>query len=419
MVKHGAYSMTPWYAKPQLFRSLTERDWGILWVAGHLWHFAFWVDLLVLGWLVLNISDSPLKVGLVGAARLAPMGVLGVFFGSLGDRFPKRRILLAAQMVNTVATMCLAAVLLAGAEALWHIYFVAIITGCAWAADYPNRRALIRELVPDRLMLNAMSLDIVSLSGMNVLGRLAAGGMLVLVGPSGIYVVLSVAYVVGLFLLGRVKNIRRERSFVQNTQRITLKGLGEAIRYAISLPALRGVLILTVIVNFLVFPYMQMAPVFARDVLDVGPGLLGLMTSVEGLGMMIGAMLLATIGKLNRIGLVFIIGAMFATLSVVCFSLSNMYLVSLTMALLAGIGMSGFATMQNVIPITEARPEMRATALGVVTLAIGAHPLGMVYGGVLAGSVSAPTAVLVNSVVGVALVILVWMFQPGLRKYNV
>ena len=411
--------MTPWYAKPQLLRSLAERDWGILWVAGHMWHFAFWVDLLVLGWLVLNMSDSPLKVGLVGAARLAPMGVLGIFFGSLGDRFSKHRILFVAQVVNTGATICLALVLLAGAETLWHIYFVAIVTGSAWAADYPNRRAFIRELVPDRLMLNAMSLDIVSMSGMNVVGRLAAGGMLLLIGPSGIYVVLSVVYVVGLLLLGRVSSSVPERSIVQNTRRITLKSLGEAIGYAMSLPALRGVLILTVIANFLVFPYMQLAPVFARDVLDVGPGLLGLMTSVEGLGMMIGAMLLAALGKLNRIGLVFIAGTMFATLSVVCFSLSTVYLVSLGMALFAGIGMSGFATMQNVIPITEARPEMRATALGVVTLAIGAHPLGMIFGGALAGTFSAPIAVLVNSLVGVGLVVLMWVFQPGLRKYNV
>jgi MFS family permease len=143
------------------------------------------------------------------------------------------------------------------------------------------------------------------------------------------------------------------------------------------------------------------------------------MTSVEGLGMMIGAMLLAALGKLNRVGLVFIAGTMFATLSVVCFSLSTVYLVSLGMALFAGIGMSGFATMQNVIPITEARPEMRATALGVVTLAIGAHPLGMIFGGALAGTFSAPIAVLVNSLVGVGLVVLMWVFQPGLRKYNV
>ncbi len=408
----------PWYARPRLLRSLAEKDWWVLWLAGHLWHFAFWVDLLVLGWLVLDISDSPLKVGLVGAARMAPMGVLGFLFGALGDRFPKRRILLAAQVVNTAATMGLAAVLLLGVEELWHIYLAAVVTGCAWAADYPNRRAFIRELVPDRLMVNAMSLDIVSMSGMSVVGRLAAGGILALAGASGIYVLLSGVYVVGLFLLARVSN-PGSAAPTDVPRAPTLRGLKEALRYGLSLPALRGVLIVTVIVNFLVFPYNQLAPVFARDVLGVGPGLLGLLTAMEGLGMMIGAMLLASVGSVSRLGLVFVAGAIFATVAVILFSLSSVYIVSLAIVLLVGVGMSGFATMQNVIPVSEARPDMRARALGVMTLAIGAHPLGMVYGGAMAASFSAPTAVQINGLVGLALLVVVLVLYAGLRRYRV
>ena len=417
-MEQPVFQQVPWYARPRLLRSLEERDWRVLWLAGHLWHFAFWVDLLVLGWLVLDISDSPLKVGLVGAVRMAPMGVLGFLFGALGDRFPKRRILLAAQVVNTLGTMGLAAVLLLDVEELWHIYLVAVVTGCAWAADYPNRRAFIRDLVPERLMVNAMSLDIVSMSGMSVVGRLAGGVILALAGPSGIYVLLSGVYVVGLFLLARVSNSGASAP-TDVPWGPTLRGLKEALRYALSLPALRGVLIVTVIFNLLISPYNQLAPVFARDVLGVGPGLLGLMTAAEGMGTMIGALLLASVATLSRLGLLFTIGTMFAALSVFLFGLSSVYVLSVAMVLLVGVGMSGFATMQNVIPVSEARPEMRARALGVVTLAIGAHPIGMVYGGWLADSATAPTAVQINGLVGLGLLVVVLVLYAGLRRYRV
>ena len=87
-------------AKVTTFRSLEHKEWGVLWLAGHLWHLAFWMDLIVLGWLVLELSDSAFQVALVGTFRLIPMGFLGVLAGSLGDRLPKKNLLVLAQVIN-------------------------------------------------------------------------------------------------------------------------------------------------------------------------------------------------------------------------------------------------------------------------------------------------------------------------------
>ena len=77
-------------AKLPTFRSLEHKDWAVLWMAGNLWHLAFWMDLIVLGWLVLELTDSPFLVALVGTFRLIPMGIFGLLAGSIGDRLPKK-----------------------------------------------------------------------------------------------------------------------------------------------------------------------------------------------------------------------------------------------------------------------------------------------------------------------------------------
>ena len=129
-------------------------------MAGHLWHLAFWMDLSILGWLVLELTNSALLVALVGTFRLTPMGLLGVLAGTIGDRVPKKAILLVAQAMNLVVTVGFTIVLILGLENIWIIYGAALLTGSAWAIDFPLRRAFIRDLLPAEAMVNAMAIDL-------------------------------------------------------------------------------------------------------------------------------------------------------------------------------------------------------------------------------------------------------------------
>ena len=406
-----------WYARTPTLRSLQQRDWRILWLAGHLWHIAFWMDLLVLSWLVLEMTDSPLAVSLVGTFRFLPLGVFGYLFGSLGDRFSKRHLLVLAQVVNASTTIALTIVLLLGKVQLWHIYGATTMMGFAWAADFPIRRAFIRELVPDGSLINAMSLDAASLMGMNMVGRFVGGGQLALVDASGAYVFLSLCYIAGLVLLLRVTSSRGPGA-TGIRPRSVLRGLKDGLQYAVGNPALRGVLIVTVVFNLLLSPYIQLTPVFARDVLGVGPALLGLMSGMDGFGALLGALVVASAGGVRPLGLIFLLGTLTAGLAVFLFSLSTVFVLSLAMLFLAGLGLSGFGTMQTTITASVVRPEMRARAMGVLTLAIGVMPLGMTYMGFLADRLGAPKAVALNSLACVGLVLALVVLQPGLRKLS-
>ncbi len=410
---------TPWYARVPTLHSLAQRDWRILWLAGHLWHLAFWMDLLVLGWLVLELTGSPFLVSLIGTFRLLPLGLTGFIFGSLGDRFPKHRILVVAQVVNTTATIGLAAMLLLGTTQLWHLYLTALITGTAWATDFPVRRALIRDLVPEESVVNAVALDAASLTGMSMVGRFVGGGLLAVTGAQGSYLFLCLCYLVGLVMLLRV-SVTPSDATVQPHRDSLLKEIREGLVYAWSTPIVRGVLLVTVFFNLLVAPYLQLTPVFAREVLGVGPALMGLMSGMDGMGALLGSMALASMGaNIRRLGAVFLAGTLIVSLGIVLFSASTIYLLSLATLFFAGIGLSGFATMQIAIIVSTVRPDMRGRAMGVITLAIAAMPLGMTYMGLLADRYGAPAAVGGNAAACLVLLLVIVAFLPGLRRFKV
>ncbi|SVC94989.1 uncharacterized protein METZ01_LOCUS347843, partial [marine metagenome] len=194
-------------AKLPTFRSLEHKDWAALWLAGHFWHLAFWMDLIVLGWLVLELTNSAFLVALVGTFRLIPMGFFGVLAGSIGDRVTKKKLLMVAQIVNLVVTAGFAIILLLDLEEVWVIYVTALLTGSAWAIDFPIRRAFIRDLLPVEAIVNAMAIDAASLTGMAMAGRWIGGGFLEWTGPEMAYIFLVVCYIAGFVLLLRMPNL--------------------------------------------------------------------------------------------------------------------------------------------------------------------------------------------------------------------
>ena len=416
-IDNNSATSSSWYARIRPLHSLQHRSWRILWFAGNLWQLAFWMDLLVLGWLVLELTDSPFQVSMVAACRMFPL-VLGLYFGSLGDRFSKRNLLVVVQLLNAFASIALMTLLLAGVAQLWHIYVVALLTGVGFAADFPIRQAFIRDLVPEGSLVNAMSLDTASWAAVSMIGRFLGGGLLALVGAGGAYAFLSGCYVLGLLFLARVPSIKPASDSNKNRESI-IGGLAAGLRYSLGSPIVRGVIIVTVLVNALVFSYTSLTPVFAKDVLGVGPGLLGVMSGMEGVGFLVGAMIMASVGsRVGRLGLIFLLGALTISIGTFLFSISTVYIVSVAMLFLVGLGMGGFITTQHVLSISKVHPEMRARVMGVLAMFLVSMPLGFAYVGFLADSMGAPRAVGVNTFAAILILIVLIALQSKLRRFS-
>ena len=410
------------------FHAFENPSFRLLWTANFASYTARWMQVILLVWFVLDLTDSPWKVSLVGFFSMAPLLVLGPIGGVLADRINRQRTLLATHLLNLVAALVMTVLLFSGREVYWHAYIVIVATGTGWSLDTPARRSLILDLVGRSTVTNAIALDSTSMHLSKLAGPLAAGVLIAAIGVGGGYVLVSLLYIVSvllLWLLGSSGQVRSaaasQRKRYEGSSRAPGLGgifsnLWEGFQYAKSSPTTLAVLSITVVMNLLLFPYLQMVPVVARDELGVGPLLIGVLMAGDGVGALVGGIVIASIPSLRYHGRFFMGGSLLAMVALLGFSLSQSYMLSFPALLFLGVGVAGFSTMQSTIVMLVAPEQMRGRALGIVTLAIGAGPIGALIVGGLSAAKGAPFALGLLAAVGVACIGLVGLTMPALRR---
>ena len=188
----------------------------------------------------------------------------------------------------------------------------------------------------------------------------------------------------------------------------------EAIRVVRGNRTIWTVFLVTVALNFFGFPYIQMVPVIARDVLGVGEVLFGVLMSSAGMGALIGSLVIAS-NQISRQGTVYSLGASLMLAAIFLFAFSKVYVISLVLLFLAGLGVSGFGTMQVIIALRAVSPEMRGRAMGAIALGIGASPLGMIVVGQLAEGLNTQAALALLTGSGLLVMTIMRWRLPELR----
>jgi predicted MFS family arabinose efflux permease len=343
---------------------------------------------------------------------MAPMFLLGLLTGLIADRVDRRKVLLAAQLWNAAISAGIGLLLLSGDLALWHLAVLVTALGFSWALDLPSRRSYIYDMIGPRRVVNAMALDHVGMDGAKVLGPILGGLLWPAIGAGGCLLVLAVGYLVNFCLyLGLPPSPPRHSGGAGPV----LRNLGEGLIYVLRNPVIRGVVAVTLVMNLLGFPYQNMVPVIAKQVLGLGPQLTGLLLAADGLGAFVASLFVASRQRVNRTGRLFAIGSLLLMTAVMLFSFSGWYLLSFALLFVAGAGIACFATMQSSLVLTNASDAMRGRAMGVLMLAIGFGPLGTLQIGTLASAVGASTAVAMSAGTGVLVLGLVLWKTAALR----
>ncbi len=394
------------------FRSLRNPVYRRLWMAGWVWYVNRMMEMAVLSWLVLELTDSPSQVALVGVFRMAPMFLLGLVAGSFSDRFPRKYVMISTQIVNVIVVGGMLAVLVRGGVEPWHAYLATFLTGSAWAVDFSARRAYFAEIFRGDALTNAISLDVVALTGSSIVGPLFAGTIIELIDFSGSYALMFGLYLAAgwvLFTIPKTQSMGMEKEPV-------LRQLKESVTALVTNRALLAALTITVSLNFFGFPFLTMVPVIGRDVLGANAFLYGVLAGAAGIGSLTGAIIIAS-RQIRNHGQVYSLGSAFMLAILVLFSLSQWYPVSLVLLMVAGLGMAGFATMQPTIALRAVGPEMRGRAMGAIALGIGASPLGMLTVGWMAEpeNLGPQTALAVLTGTGFVVIMALRFMLPELR----
>ena len=180
--------------------------------------------------------------------------------------------------------------------------------------------------------------------------------------------------------------------------------------------AMTGMLAVTIIMNLWGFPFAAMAPVIGRDVLGLSAFSIGVLMSSEGAGAFAGALIIAASVRADWFNRIYLHGSLLMLIAVMLFSLTTWFPVSLGLLFIAGLGAAGFSAMQTAIMFTLAPPEMRGRVMGVLSVCIGAGPLGMLHIGLMAQWLSAPAAVLLVAAEGIAALALAAVLWPEIRR---
>lgn len=369
------------------------------------------MELIVLSWLVLDITNSPFLVSMVGACRFTPMLLLGLVGGSLADRFHKKQILIANQVLVMSVLSCTLFLLINDSIQPWHAFLGCFLNGSAFTLDFSARRALFSDILAEEDVVNAVSLDAAILTGSGLLGPLLGGSLIAFAGYEGAYIFMLASLAVGFIILLPIP----VTSKLRNDGKSTLSEIAGAIKAIRMNQTVWAAILVTVALNFFGFPHVQLVPVIARDILNVGSTLYGILASATGLGAITGTLVIASLGA-RRKGTIYTLGATLMLTGIFIFSFSTTYTISLMLMFMAGIGLSGFVTMQIALVLEGAEPEMRGRALGGIALGIGSAVFGVLFVGQLAEVVGAQRALAMLSGSGIIVMLLLYWKLPVLRS---
>lgn len=362
---------------------LASESYRRLWYTGLLYYQAHWMEITITGWVVLQFTGSAAAVGLVAFFRTLPMLVFGLIFGALADRFPRIGVLAAIQMTGILSAAAFSLIFFLGYEILWVVCALSTLIGCAWAADFATRRALVTELNTPENTGSAMSLEALSLQGGKIFAPVIAGLLLGAGGAPVAYLFLTGMFGLGIVALVRLHAIGSIRQSATSSTLPLLQLLRAGWSTAIKIPIVRVALIITVLMNLMVFPYQHLIALVAGEILEVGPGRMGVLSGAAGLGSAVLAGYLTFRSRPSTARMYFAGGAMLGAAGLIGLAISTNFHLSVGIQLVVGACFGAFGAMQSVIVARAVEPEVRARAMGILAMAIGTGPIGILMTGTL------------------------------------
>lgn len=383
------------------FAALRSRNYTLLWSGLIVSNVGTWMQNVASGWLVLQLTDSPLWLGLLGLSFAIPMTLLPLLGGSVADRVNRVRLVLFAQTCAMVIAFALAALVWLGAVNVWHILVANFLTAVVLAFDNPTRQALIPQLVPRRDLLNAISLNSATYNGAALIGPALAGVLLGPLGAGWLFFLNGLSFLAVILALTAMRDVPTHSG---GQHKSVLEGVTTGLTFAYRNRMILALLVLSAITSLFGRSYQNLLPVFARDIMGGGPEAYGLLLSAAGAGALVGALGLASIRQVPRQGLVMSISGLVFALTLIAFTFVTTLTLGIILLFIAGITATVFGTLTTTFIQVASPDEMRGRVMSLYAITlIGLPSLGALGSGagaeMLGGIQGAPRAVLIGALI--------------------
>lgn len=338
--------------------------------------------------LVYRISGSGTILGLTSLANAIPTIVISLMGGALADRLQKKNILVFCQTVSMLTSLAVALALTFGylgeaREGSWWILVVtAAIQGATMGLLMPARQAIVPEIVAHDQVMNAISLNMMGMNAFRMLAPAVTGFIIDAWDFNVIYYVSTAMYGLAAFCMLLLPKTKAILSHGQSA----LLDIVDGVRYIRREKTILLVLVATLFTMVCGLPFAQLLPMITEDILDVGASGMGILLTVSGAGAIAGSLVLASLPNRKR-GIIMLVSGILMGVSLVVFSFSRMWVLSLVLVIFIGLGQTGNRTAGNALAQNYTDPEYRGRVMSFMMMGLGFSSLGTFFAGVVAEAV--------------------------------
>ncbi|MCC7369052.1 MAG: MFS transporter [Chloroflexi bacterium] len=371
----------------------------------------YFMQMVAQGWLIYDLTGSSTWLGIVSFANGIPMLVLALPAGVLVDRVDRRFVLSVAQVGTALVSFLLAGMIWIQAIEAWHVAVLSFVSGCFFVAIVPARQALLPGLVERSMLSPAIAMMSAGTNFGRVIGPALGGLTIATLGAALAFGLQGVGFVLALLcavLLPRPRVASRPRS------RSAFGSLLEGLRYVWQNGTVFNLMLLQAIPAFILMPYTNLMPIFARDILHAGPDGLGTLMMAMGIGALAGSMLIVFLPA-RRQGLILLVALSGLSVGLIGLAASESLLLSIGIMGLIGLTQSVYLATNNTLVQLAVPDALQGRVMSVYMTTWGLLPLGALPQGILADHVGAPAVVAGAGLLSLLVIGVMAARNPSLR----
>lgn len=393
--------------------SLEYRDFRFLSISSGFNSFGMAGEMVLIGWVVLELTNSPFSVGLTMGLRMVPMLMLGIPAGVIADRV-KRHIFLRLLNLSAVVPLVIPGLFaMANALTFWHVVVFTVVSGTIQTFQQVTRQSFAYDIVGAPLAVNGLSVVNFAMRIGGLVGSFAVGSATERLGVDYAYFVLATCNLFSFLVLLYTRSQGQAAPTVTGTLKTNFQDYFHELRVNRTLLML---VILTGSVEIFGFSHMVLMPSIARDVLNVGAEGLGIISGIRSIGGIVGIIAIFVFGEIRRKGLVFL-GVLYGFgICILCLGMFKSFVLVLIFLTLANAAAALSDVLSQSIMQLNVSNALRGRAMGSWILAVGTGPIGHTQIGALASLGGLAFALSINGIGLLILATVVTIIAPGLRK---
>ena len=385
---------------------LADAEFLRIWLVGVFSGVARWLEMLVAGIYAFDTTGSPFLVALLVILRMTPLVLFGSVVGTFADRLPPKVFLCVTMFGACLVSATVCVLFATGADAYWVVAAACVVSGLVWTTDMPLRRRILGDVAGMARIAPAMSLDSATNNGTRMLGPLLGGVLYQWLGAGGAYALSALMFAACAVLMVFVSARLGSAGAARPASR-ALHDLRAGFAYVARDRDVLRLMLVTIVFNVWGFPFLAMIPVVGREELVVSAGVIGTLTALEGMGALVGALIIAARVRIPSYRRLYFFGL----LGYLVFAFTAGWMpdvLPMGVALCAvGLCAAGFSTMQSTLIYSVAPPEMRGRLFGVLVICIGTGLIGFANIGLMGEWFGGSTAMRIVAAEGVIPLLLI------------